>query len=42
MKYNNNLTIRQPFVKKILMWIESHSYAIYPIHMPAYALTREI
>lgn len=40
--YNDNLTIRQPFVKKILMWIGSRSYAIYLIHMPAYALTREI
>ena len=40
--YNDNLTIRQPLIKKALMWTGSRSYAIYLIHMPAYALTREI
>jgi peptidoglycan/LPS O-acetylase OafA/YrhL len=40
--YNRDYIVRLTVVKKILVWVGVRSFAMYLVHMPAYALTREI
>ncbi len=40
--YNQNYFIRIPWLKAVLLWIGSRSYAIYLIHIPVYKFIWEI
>lgn len=40
--YNRNYLWPEGFSKQLMLWIGTRSYALYLVHVPAYAFTREI
>ena len=40
--FDRDYLCREPWLKPVMLWIGSRSYAIYLVHLPVYCLTREI